>query len=29
MEAMAQRIKQHPEKFKLRKTLADHPFGAI
>jgi transposase len=29
MEAMAQRMKQHPEKFKLRKTLAEHPFGTI
>ena len=29
MEAMAQRMKQQPEKFKLRKTLAEHPFGTI
>ncbi len=29
MEAMTQRMKQHPEKFKLRKTLAEHPFGTI
>ena len=29
MEAMAGRMKQHPEKFKLRKTLAEHPFGTI
>jgi hypothetical protein len=29
MEAMAQRMKQHPEKFKVRKTLAEHPFGTI
>jgi transposase len=29
MEAMAERMKQHPEKFKLRKTLAEHPFGTI
>jgi len=29
MEAMVQRMKQHPEKFKLRKTLAEHPFGTI
>ena len=29
MEAMAQRMQQHPEKFKLRKTLAEHPFGTI
>ncbi len=29
MEAMAARMKQHPEKFKLRKTLAEHPFGTI
>jgi transposase len=29
MEAMATRMKQHPEKFKLRKTLAEHPFGTI
>ena len=29
MEAMAVRMKQHPEKFKLRKTLAEHPFGTI
>ncbi len=27
MEAMAQRMKQQPAKFKLRKTLAEHPFG--
>ena len=26
MEAMARRMKQQPEKFKLRKTLAEHPF---
>ena len=29
MEAMAERMKQQPEKFKLRKTLAEHPFGTI
>lgn len=29
MEAMALRMKQQPEKFKLRKTLAEHPFGTI
>jgi len=28
-EAMAQRMRQQPEKFKLRKTLAEHPFGTI
>ena len=26
---MAERMKQQPEKFKLRKTLAEHPFGTI
>jgi hypothetical protein len=29
MEAMAQRMRQQPGKFKLRKTLAEHPFGTI
>jgi uncharacterized protein YecA (UPF0149 family) len=29
MEQMAERMKQHPEKFKLRKQLAEHPFGTI
>jgi len=29
MEAMAARMKAHPEKFKLRKELAEHPFGTI
>ena len=29
MEAMAQRMQAQPEKFKLRKTLAEHPFGTI
>ena len=29
MEAMAGRMKQQPGKFKLRKTLAEHPFGTI
>lgn len=29
MEAMAVRMQQQPEKFKLRKTLAEHPFGTI
>jgi len=29
MEAMAQRLKREPEKFRLRKTLAEHPFGTI
>jgi hypothetical protein len=29
MEAMAVRLRQQPEKFKLRKTLAEHPFGTI
>jgi len=28
-EAMAARMKQQPGKFKLRKTLAEHPFGTI
>ena len=27
MEAMAARMRAQPEKFKLRKTLAEHPFG--
>jgi transposase len=27
MEAMARRMQAQPEKFKLRKTLAEHPFG--
>jgi hypothetical protein len=26
---MAERMKAQPEKFKLRKTLAEHPFGTI
>jgi hypothetical protein len=26
---MAARMKMQPEKFKLRKTLAEHPFGTI
>ena len=29
MEQMAQRMKRQPEKFKLRKQLAEHPFGTI
>jgi len=29
MEAMAQRMRAQPGKFKLRKTLAEHPFGTI
>jgi transposase len=29
MEAMAARMKAEPWKFKLRKTLAEHPFGTI
>ena len=29
MEAMAERMRQQPAKFKLRKTLAEHPFGTI
>ena len=29
MEAMAARVKAHPEKMKLRKQLAEHPFGTI
>jgi len=29
MEAMAQRLKAQPEKFGLRKQLAEHPFGTI
>ena len=29
MEAMAQRLKREPEKFRLRKTLVEHPFGTI
>jgi transposase len=29
MEAMAVRMKAEPWKFKLRKTLAEHPFGTI
>jgi hypothetical protein len=29
MEAMAARMKAQPEKFKLSKTLAEHPFGTI
>lgn len=29
MEAMAERMRAQPEKFKLRKTLAEHPFGTI
>jgi hypothetical protein len=29
MEAMATRMRAQPEKFKLRKTLAEHPFGTI
>lgn len=29
MEAMAQRMKAQPAKFKLRKQLAEHPFGTI
>ena len=29
MEAMAARMQDQPGKFKLRKTLAEHPFGTI
>jgi transposase len=29
MEAMAARMQAQPDKFKLRKTLAEHPFGTI
>jgi hypothetical protein len=29
MEAMAERMRQQPQKFALRKTLAEHPFGTI
>lgn len=29
MEAMAERMKREPGKFKLRKALAEHPFGTI
>ncbi len=29
MEAMAQRLKREPEKFRMRKSLAEHPFGTI
>jgi transposase len=29
MEAMAARMQQQPAKFKLRKMLAEHPFGTI
>jgi hypothetical protein len=29
MEAMAQRMKDQPDKYKLRKQLAEHPFGTI
>jgi transposase len=29
MEAMAQRLKREPEKFRQRKSLVEHPFGTI
>lgn len=29
LEAMARRVAEHPEKVKLRKCLAEHPFGTI
>lgn len=29
MEAMAERLKKEPHKFRLRKALAEHPFGTI
>jgi len=29
MEAMAARVKAHPEKMKLRKQLCEHPFGTL
>jgi len=29
MEAMAQRLQREPEKFQLRKSLVEHPFGTI
>ena len=29
MEAMAERLKREPEKFRMRKSLVEHPFGTI
>ena len=29
MEAMAARVKAHPEKMRLRKALCEHPFGTL
>jgi hypothetical protein len=29
LEAMARRMKEHPEKAELRKCLVEHPFGTI
>ena len=29
LEAMAERVRAHPEKVKLRKCLVEHPFGTI
>jgi len=29
LESMAERVKAHPEKVKLRKCLVEHPFGTI
>jgi hypothetical protein len=29
MEQMTERMRAQPEKFKLRKQLAEHPFGTI
>lgn len=29
LEAMAQRLSEHPEKSELRKCLVEHPFGTI
>ena len=29
MEAMAARVKKHPDKLRQRKTLVEHPFGTI
>jgi transposase len=29
LERMAERLKEHPEKMKLRKQLVEHPFGTI
>ena len=29
MEAMAARVKKHPDKLRQRKALVEHPFGTI